>query len=287
MAAKIPNDIYQFSILNAYKAGLTQTGPPVRALQGYGSDGIAYLPRNGGELLFLDSTAYLIPPNQGPQASRTVSPASPPPNGSATPKPADENTMEHAKGETFLPFVMVTKFVPEFSLNINGDTEMESLMDLLECEGPVAGGKNSFMPFRLRGFFSFISLHDVGPSHTSRRSSSATNSPPPAPASSGNGTEKERKLENVKGTIFGFHGPKWAEGISPTGFHCSFLSDRDGEAHLKGGRVRNFRAHGAVELTWAKTGRFHLGLPTDEKFEELDLGGGKADANMLSPTSSH
>lgn len=287
MAAKIPNDIYQFSILSAYKAGLTQAGPPVRALQGYGSDGIAYLPRNGGELLFLDSTAYFIPPNQGHQASRAASPTSSPPNGSALPSPENENIMEHAKGEILLPFVMVTKFVPEFSLNISGDTEMESLMDLLECEGPVAGGRNSFMPFRLRGSFSFISLQDVGPSGSSRRSSGATSSSPSAAASLGNENENERKLENVKGAIFGFHGPKWAEGISPTGFHCSFLSERDEEGHARGGRVRDFRADGAVELTWAKTGRFHLGLPTDGKFEELDLGGGKGDANMLSPSSSH
>ncbi|TID18877.1 alpha-acetolactate decarboxylase [Venturia nashicola] len=281
MAAKIPNDIYQFSILSAYKAGLTQTGPPVRALQGYGSDGIAFLPRNSGELLFLDSTAYLIPPNRGHQVSPTASP-----DGIASPKQAPQNIMEHAKGETLLPFVMVTKFVPEFSLNISGDTEMESLMDLLECEGPVAGGSNSFMPFRLRGSFASVSLHDVGPSQTYRRSSGATNPSSPAPTSSGIENEKERKLENVKGTIFGFHGPKWAEGISPTGFHCSFLSETAEDGHLRGGRVSDFRADGLVELTWAKSGRFHLGLPTDGKFEELELGG-KQDANLLSPTSSH
>lgn len=191
--------------------------------------------------------------------------------------------MERAKGESLLPFVMVTKFVPEFSFNISGDTEMESLMDLLEIEGPVAGGKNSFMPFRLRGSFSFVSLHDVGPSGNSRRSSSATSSPPPAAATP---SENERKLENVKGTIFGFHGPKWAEGISPTGFHCSFLSERDEEGVLRGGRVSDFRADGTVELTWAKTGRFHLGLPTDGKFEELELGG-NSQPSGLSPTSSH
>lgn len=181
---------------------------------------------------------------------------------------------------------MVTKFVPEFSLNISGDTEMESLMDLLECEGPVAGGKNSFMPFRLRGSFSSISLHDVGPS--SRRSSSATSPPPTSSSSPSSEKKKERKLENLKGTIFGFHGPKWAEGISPTGFHCSFLSERDEGGVLRGGRVRDFRADGAVELTWAKTGRFHLGLPTDGKFEELELGGkGEGSPGMLSPRSSH
>ncbi|QDS77453.1 hypothetical protein FKW77_006886 [Venturia effusa] len=278
MAAKIPNDIYQFSIVSAYKAGLTQAGPPVRALQGYGTDGIAYFPRNGGELLFLDSTAYFIPPNQGHQASRTASPVtSTSPDTSVSP---NENIMEHAKGDILLPFVMVTKFVPEFSLNISGDTEMESLMDLLECEGPVAGGKNSFMPFRLRGSFSSVSLHDVGPG--SRRSSNATSSPPPPSSDS----ERERKLENVNGTIFGFHGPKWAEGISPTGFHCSFVSERDEGGVVRGGRVRDFKVNGAVELTWAKTGRFHLGLPTDGKFEELDLGS-NGESGMLSPTSSY
>jgi acetolactate decarboxylase len=249
MAAKIPNDIYQFSLLSALNSGLNLSGPPVRALQGYGSDGIAYLPRNSGELLFLDSTAYTIHPNASDATN--------------------ENIIEHAKGDVQLPFVMVTKFVPEFSLNVVGDMEMESLMDLFGCEGPLAGGKNSFMPFRLRGVFSWVELGIVGPRYPSSRSSSASGSP-----LTPTGTpEKEvvHELLDVKGTIFGFVGPKWAERISVSGFHCCFLSERNEEGRLRGGRVKDFKASGAVELTWSLTGRFHLGLPSGEEWESLDL----------------
>jgi len=263
MAAKIPNDIYQFSLLSAYKSGLSLNGPLVRQLQGYGSDGIAYLPRNSGELLYLDSTAYLIPPNQNNHTSS--------PDGDNSPSEANQNTIERAKGDVRLPFVMVTKFVPEFSLDVSGDTEMESLMDLFGCEGPIAGGKNSFMPFRLRGAFSKITLDSVGPKYPSSRSSSVSGSSP-----AGSGTpEKEvvRELVDIKGTVFGFYGPKWAEGVSVSGFHCSFLSERDEDGKLRGGRVKDFKASGAVELAWALTGRFHLGLPSGEEWESLELGG--------------
>jgi acetolactate decarboxylase len=221
MAAKTPNDIYQFSLLNAYHSGLTLSGPPVRALQGYGTDGIGYLPRNSGELLFLDSTAYSIAPNDSDR---------------------DECHVEHAKGDIQLPFVMVTKYVPEFSLEVNGEVDIDSLMDVLGCEGPIAGGKNSFMPFRVRGTFSRVEFYVVG-----------------------------HELVDVKGTVFGFVSPKWAKHISVTGVHCYFLSERDGEGKLRGGKVKQFKTSGGVELTWSLTGRFHLGLPSGEEWEDLDL----------------
>lgn len=170
---------------------------------------------------------------------------------------------------------MVTKFVPEFSLDISGDTEMESLMDLFGVEGPVAGGKNSFMPFRVRGTFGRVELCVVGPAK-GRSPSSRSSSVGGVSVSGSPGTpEKEQvhELLDVEGTIFGFVGPKWAEGISVTGFHCCFLSERDAEGKLRGGRVKDFKAHGEVQLTWSLTGRFHLGLPSGEEWESLDLDG--------------
>lgn len=148
---------------------------------------------------------------------------------------------------------------------------MESLMDVIGCQGSIAGGKNSFMPFRLRGTFSKITLDTVGPKNPSGRTSSSSGSPP---AVSGT-PEREvvHELVHVEGTVFGFYGPKWAEGISVTGFHCSFLSGRDEVGKLRGGRVKDFKASGAVELAWALTGRFHLGLPSGEEWEDLELGG--------------
>jgi acetolactate decarboxylase len=258
MAAKIPNDIYQFSLLSALHSGLNLIGPPVRALQAYGTDGIGYLPRNSGELLFLDSTAFQILPNAEDLENECV--------------------VEHAPGELQLPFVIVTKYVPEFLLDISGDTEMESLMDLFGCEGPLAGGKNSIMPFRLRGTFGKIELGTVGPAKGRRASSKRLS------ASSSSGTsEKEQvhELLDVKGTIFGFVGPKWLDGISVTGFHCFFLCDRNAEGKVRGGRVKNFKAHGSVELTWSLSGHLHLGLPSGEEWESLDLDGGMSKVDSV------
>lgn len=42
MAGKIPNDIYQYSLHAAFKAGLTTAGPRATHLPGYGTHGIGY-----------------------------------------------------------------------------------------------------------------------------------------------------------------------------------------------------------------------------------------------------
>jgi alpha-acetolactate decarboxylase len=38
-----------------------------------------------------------------------------------------------------------------------------------------------------------------------------------------------------------------------------------------GGRVKEFETGEAVEVDWAKCGRFHLGFPQDDEYEELKI----------------
>jgi len=72
---------------------------------------------------------------------------------------------------------------------------------------------------------------------------------------------------SVKGTIFGFVIPTWQKDVSGEGLVCCFLS----EDKTVGGRVEDFETGDAVEVDWAKCGRFHLGFPQDELYEELEI----------------
>jgi len=78
---------------------------------------------------------------------------------------------------------------------------------------------------------------------------------------------EQKSFENIHGTIFGFVIPSWQKKVSGQGLVCWFLS---GDKKF-GGRVKEFTVREAVEVDWAKCGRFHLGFPQDDEYEELKI----------------
>jgi alpha-acetolactate decarboxylase len=98
------------------------------------------------------------------------------------------------------------------------------------------GGKNTTMPFRISGNFKYINT-------------------------------KQQTYWDAKGAIFGFFVPKWQTAISGEDLQCCFLS----EDKKNGGRVVEFETGEGAILEWSKCGRFHLGFPQDEEYEELHL----------------
>jgi alpha-acetolactate decarboxylase len=80
-------------------------------------------------------------------------------------------------------------------------------------------------------------------------------------------TTEQKSFEGVKGTIFGFVIPSWQKEVSGDGLVCCFIS----EDKKSGGRVKEFETGQAVEVDWAKCGRFHLGFPQDDEYEELKI----------------
>jgi alpha-acetolactate decarboxylase len=242
MAAKIPNDIFQYSTTGALQAGYSSHGPVVKHLQGYGTHGLGVFSKSDGagldgELLYVDSHAYRITSDQD-----------------------QDSHVQNASLDAGLAFVMVTKFVPEYQITVNGQLEEDALLDVFSSQGPDAGGQNSFIPFRVRGEFARVKIKII--SSVRQRSSihdRATESP------------GSNDLENIKGTIFGFVGPKSFAGVSVTGVHCCFLSDATEDGEHYGGSVMAFQAKGEVELSWAVTGRFHVGFPRGETWEDLDI----------------
>lgn len=127
--ARIPNDIFQYSLHSAFKAGLTSAGPPATALNGYGTHGIGHIAgtaeRESGDLLLLDGIPHLLLPD-------------------GTAKAPDRSTA--------LAFVMVTNFQAETRAMVK-ELKMKGLGDVFASQGAGRGGRNSLMPFVVIGKF--------------------------------------------------------------------------------------------------------------------------------------
>ena len=203
MAKSIPNDIFQFSLHSAYNAGLKDGGPPVAFLTNHGNHGIGVFEDEESELIQVDGVAYSID---------------------------KDGDVEPADKEDQLPFVMVTIFDPKKRVKPPPSTTSKKLKEVFEA------GKNTTMPFRLKGSFKYINT-------------------------------QQQTYWDVKGTIFGFCIPNWQGHISGEGLQSCFLA----EDKAKGGRVSNFETGEGALLEWAKCGRLHLGFPQDDEFEQLRL----------------
>jgi acetolactate decarboxylase len=240
MVSKIPNDIFQFSTASALMAGLAHNGPSCGQLRGYGTHGIGTFTRMNGELLFLDGKPWQMLP------SGKVQPASP---------------------QTSIPFVQVTNFQPEFQTKAVG-LKKEALVDVFEKSGPGAGGKNSFVPFLVKGKFKSLHLRIAGPQEHDGQDLAEVAA-----------NARKWSVENVEGTMFGIASPEWMAGVSVAGVHCHFMTEAEPGKDAEGGHVLDFETGDEAVLQWAVTGRYHLGFPRDDEWEHLNL---KADTAGLS-----
>jgi len=218
MAPSIPNDIYQYSLQSAYRAGLKEGGPPVAFLTNHGTHGLGIFeaeeedsdsntnPQQSrpNDMIQIDSTAYSLDSD-----------------GVATPA---------GRGDT-MPFTMVTVFSPAQRAKPPVRTTKDQVQALFQ-----RNGKNTPMPFRVTGTFKYINT-------------------------------QQRTYWDVSGTVFGFCIPSWQKDVSGDGLQCGFLS----QDKKSGGRVVDFETGDGAVVEWAKCGRFHLGFPQDEEYEELRL----------------
>lgn len=203
MAKAVANDIFQYSLHSAYNAGLKDGGPPVAFLANHGNHGLGVFEDEESDMVQIDGVTYTIDKD-----------------GDAEPAEKDDQ----------LPFVMVTIFQPTQRVKTPPSTTSKKLKEVFEA------GKNTTMPFRIRGTFKYINT-------------------------------KQQTFWDAKGTIFGFCIPKWQSAVSGEGLQCCFLS----EDKENGGRVEDFETGEGAVLEWSKCGRLHLGFPQDEEFDELRL----------------
>ncbi|KAK8034711.1 hypothetical protein PG993_009706 [Apiospora rasikravindrae] len=78
---------------------------------------------------------------------------------------------------------------------------------------------------------------------------------------------KQGLYEDVEGTIFGFMIPKWQATVS--GDEYSQMRFIDDDRRQGGGSVLGFEAGEGVLLESGGCGRFHLGFPQNEQFNQL------------------
>ncbi|KAJ4404155.1 hypothetical protein N0V91_006057 [Didymella pomorum] len=146
------------------------------------------------------------------------------------------NEASPAPMDARLPFAMVTIFRPTFRMEVP-ELDLESLDDLLSSPKLAhARAVNTLAPFKVVGMFKSVEFTDGG------------------------------EQSDLKGIVFGFAVPAWMKGISGPRIHAHFLAD-SGEV---GGRVVNFETDVAT-LSFAKTGRFHLGFSQSQDWEDVRL----------------
>lgn len=214
--------------------GLATTGPQAAQLDSYGTHGLGTFAKMDGELLFIDGEAYQF---------------------------TSDGRARRALPSTPLPFVQVTRFVPDYTTVVSEKLTKDDLMEVFKSGGPEAGGDNSFIVFCIKGEFKKMHLRIAGPQEYEgqKLSEVAANA-------------RQWTMNSIKGVMFGIYSPPWSQGMSVGGTHCHFLSEKDEEGVLKGGHVRDFEVENGVEISWAVTGRYHLGMPKGEAWNKLDLG---------------
>lgn len=147
-----------------------------------------------------------------------------------------QNKATPAPMDARLPFAMVTIFRPTFRMEVPS-LDMESLDDLFSSPKLAhARAVNTLAPFKVVGVFKSVEFTDGG------------------------------EQSGLKGILFGYAVPSWMKGICGPRIHAHFLAD-SGEV---GGKVEDFETEVAT-LSFAKTGRFHLGFSQRGEWEDVRL----------------
>jgi alpha-acetolactate decarboxylase len=119
-----PNHIYQYSLVNALMAGVSESGISTSTLLSKGNHGLGTFVRMDGELLLLDDKVYQL------QSHGKIREAS----------PTDQ-----------IPYAVCTRFVPEQTLHVK--LEDKNAVDKI-LEGVNPNMENLFMAYRITGKFS-------------------------------------------------------------------------------------------------------------------------------------
>lgn len=119
-----PNHIYQYSLVNALMAGVSESGITTTQLLSKGNHGLGTFVRMDGELLLLDDKVYQL------QAHGKI---------------------READASDQIPYAVCTQFKPEQTLHVTLEHK-DSVDKVLEQCNPNA--ENLFMAYRITGTFS-------------------------------------------------------------------------------------------------------------------------------------
>lgn len=229
-----PNEIYQYSVVNALMDGVAGQGLPIATLLEHGNVGLGTFRNMVGELIILDGTPYQMKSD-----------------GSVT------KVDVGAGSDAVVPFAMTTHFKPTQTIDAVL-ADKADLYGLLSFILPEA--HNIYLAIRVTGVFKSVTVRTVGGQSTPHEGLSEV----------GKHQTSHTFEEPMEGTIIGFRSPAYMQGVSVAGDHLHLISaDR-----TRGGHLLALASEGEVKVEVAPIAKFHLELPVhDEEFNEAELKG--------------
>lgn len=167
----------------------------------------------------------------------------------STPDPAETDT----------PFMAVTHFAPEVETCVRIANLTDFSAQLPSWWGEVSI-RNQFVSYRLDGTFTLRIRAPPGQAFPRENLAGVSS------------RQVEWTHTNITGSMVGFHTPKYAAQINAAGDHLHFIS----EDRKIGGHVLEFKTEGKATVKLARMPSYHIEVPTDGQFAEMDLGGSES-----------
>lgn len=221
----IRHAVFQTSLIGALLDGVYEGDITVGEILGHGDFGLGTFNSLDGEMIIVDSLCYRL------GAHGVASPAS---------------------MEEFVPFAVVTDFIPDIAFDMPGPATRADLTERLDDAIPSA---NYLYAARIGGRFEMIKIRNV-----------AKQVPPYRPLAEVTDGEPVQELTDVSGVMVGFQTPAYERGIGVPGGHLHFIDD----ARETGGHVLDFAA-GQVTVEICIGTDLTIRLPTTREFERADL----------------
>ncbi|RMZ80576.1 hypothetical protein DV738_g2732, partial [Chaetothyriales sp. CBS 135597] len=187
------NEIYQYSLVNALMAGVSDSGITVEKLLTKGNQGLGTFVRMDGELLLLDGKVYQL------QA---------------------EGRIRVAEARDQIPYAVATDFEAQHTVQVRLDSKdsVEAELDRQDAHHSA----NLFMSYRLEGTFGRLKCRTVkGQEHEGESLAELGK------------RQFVKEYQNIKGTIIGFRSPAAWQGFFVAGEHMHFIdADRKVGGHV-------------------------------------------------------
>ena len=166
-----------------------------------------------------------------------------------------DGTVKKAKDSTKVPFSTVTDFHSDFTAQLKNVTSMDDIKKQL-TEAVTKNNKNDFYMVKISATFQKVEV----------RSEKRQKEPYKDLNTVMKTDQTFYTYSNIKGTIVALYCPDYMGGLNTPGWHLHFISSDK----TKGGHMLDV----AVDKATAKidtTVGFHMLLPQDDHFKELEL----------------
>jgi acetolactate decarboxylase len=162
-----------------------------------------------------------------------------------------DGSVREVGDEVLTPFAVVTRFLPETEVTLDGCPDLRSLTSRFDA---LRDSDNVFYAVRVQGRFD----------HVHARAMCRTREGVPLVEAAA--VQPEFEFRNVSGTLVGFWTPGYARSLNVPGYHLHFLSDD----HRCGGHLLQCAGAG-LRLQIQREGTYQVALPETDDFLKADL----------------